>query len=126
MLVYLCISAFCIIFDKVYALFGHGVYSASMSLMFLYPLVGGVIVFLLLWIFKADADKVTKYRLNYNLYNSGISVLVIGSALKGVFDIAGTSSPYTIIYMICGSLFIAIGVINYWRNERKQKKFTRT
>ena len=121
-LIYLGISAFCFIFDKVYSLYGHGVYSASMSLMFLYPLIGGTLGFLLLWLLKPAADSIPNYRVYYNFYNSGIATLVIGSLLKGIFDIAGTSSPYTIIFFIVGCLLIVAGVIGFWVKERQHKK----
>lgn len=121
MLVYLGVSVFCVIFDRVYSLYGHGVYSASMSLMFLYPLIGGSLVFLLLWLLKPTADAAPHYRVYYNLYNSGIAALTAGSMLKGVFDIAGTSSPYTVIYFICGWALIAVGVIGFLLNSGRDK-----
>ena len=121
MLVYSAVSAFCIFFNKVYALYGHGVTSASMSLMFLYPLIGGAAVFMFLWLFKPDATGIPKYRLLYNLYNSGIAALVIGSMLKGIFEIAGTSSQYTVFYFILGWMFIAVGIIGFLSDSQKQK-----
>jgi len=115
MIVYFAVSLFCILFDRVYALFGHGVYSASMSLMFLYPLVGGALAFLLLWFFIPGGDNVPCYRFSYNSYNSGVAMLTIQSVLTGIFEIAGTSSPYLIVFTICGWALLSIGmVINLW------------
>jgi hypothetical protein len=110
-LVFLAVSLFCIIFDKIYALFGHGVASAFMSLMFLYPLLGGALPFFLLWLFVPRAENVRHYRLLYNCYNSGIAALTVGSTLRGVFEIAGTSSPYSIVFTVCGWTLCSIGLL---------------
>jgi len=122
MFVYIAISIFCIIFNSIYALYGHGVTSAAMSFMFLYPFIGGAVVFMLLWILKPNAANVPGYRINYNIYNSGIASLVVGSILKGVFEIAGTSSPYTAVYFILGWLLVAAGAIGFIRNSRKHSE----
>lgn len=107
------VSVFCFVFNKIYAIFGHGVNSDSMTYMFLYPLLLGVLPFLLLWLFVKQADNVPHYRLFYNSYNSGIALLTIGSLLKGIFEIAGTSSPYLIVFTVCGWGMFAIGLVIY-------------
>jgi len=40
---YLLVSAAAVAFDKVYDVYGHGVDSAAMTWMFLYPLLGGAL-----------------------------------------------------------------------------------
>jgi hypothetical protein len=112
-IVYLAVSVFCVIFDRVYALFGHGVFSASMSFMFLYPLIAGSLLFIILWLFVPNADKIFYYRLSYNSYNSGVATLTVESALKGVFDIAGTSSQYLIVFKVCGWSLLCFGIVSY-------------
>lgn len=111
-LVYLALSAFCIVFDQVYALFGHGVRSASMTYMFLYPLTGGAVPFLLLWI-GSPKREIPGFRLLYNIYNSGIAMLTLQSLLTGIMEIAGTSSPYNILFTICGSILVFAGFAAY-------------
>ncbi len=118
-LIYLVVSAFCFLVDKVYALYGHGVTSPAMTFLFLYPLLGGALVFLLLWFVQPWAAAVPRYRAAYNLYNSGIATLAAGSLLKGIFEIAGTSSPYTVLFYIVGGLLIAAGVIGFGIGERR-------
>ncbi len=113
---YIAVTAFCIVFDRVYALFGHGVSSASMSLMFLYPLIGGVLLFILLRIFVPYAVDIKYYRLFVNCYNSGIATLTLASALDGVFEIAGTSSSYLIFFSVSGWLLIILGLITLITN----------
>lgn len=119
-LVYLVVAVFCVIFDRVYALYGHGVYSAAMSLMFLYPLAGGTAVFALLWGLVPDAERIRRRTLFYNSYNSGIAALTVASALRGVFDIAGTSSPYLPVMIVSGALFCAFGLAGYCLQLRRR------
>ncbi len=107
--VYFAIVLFCIIFDKVYALFSHGVSSASMSFLFLYPLFGGAVPFLLLWLFVPRASETKAYRLSYNCYNSGIAALTVQSMLNGVFEIAGTSSKYLTAFTLAGWAMVTAG-----------------
>lgn len=110
-IVYFLITIFTIVFDRVYALFSHGVASLSMNLMFLYPLVGGVgIYYILGYLFKNKKEDVI---LLFNIYNSGIAILTVGSLLKGVMDIAGTSSKYITYYVVIGIVFISISVIGF-------------
>ena len=108
--VYLGTSLFCIVFNEVYALYGHGVRSAAMNTMFLYPLLGGSLLFCLLWLFRVNTATLRGYRAIYNLYNSGIALLTVASALQGVMEIAGTSSPYLFILYLLGFLFTGFGL----------------
>lgn len=125
MIMYLVISVFCVIFDRIYALFGHGVYSASMSLMFLYPLLGGVLPFLLLWLLAPQGDAVRRYRLYYNCYNSGVAALTVRSLLSGIFEIAGTASRYLILFVICGWTMAAAGLVLYLIGLYRQCRLNR-
>ena len=112
-IVYLIVSVLSVLFDQAYALFGHGVRSASMTMMFLYPLLGGALVFTLLWFFAPEAEDRRHSRLFFNLYNSGIAALMAGSLLKGVLDIAGTSSPYIVAFRLLGWLLAGISLTGF-------------
>ena len=109
-LVFLGISLFCIIFNYIYAKYSHGVHSSYMTFMFVYPLVGGTMVYLLL---GALSKIWTPGRFALNLYNSGIAALTVGSMLQGIFNIAGTSSPYQPVFVIAGTLMMLIGAVYY-------------
>lgn len=109
--VFLIFSAAAVAVDNIYALFGHGVRSASMSFMFLYPLLGGALIYFLLGMIASNIAAVKRYRLGYNLYNSGIATLTVGSFFKGILDIAGTASAYTKAFMIVGWAFAAAGLV---------------
>lgn len=96
--------------NYIYGMFGHGVHSAAMTWMFLYPLLGGALIYLIGWWRVSSIIHFPVYRFAYNSYNSGIATLTIGSFLKGVLEIAGTNSPYLAIFSGAGGLFIAIGM----------------
>lgn len=108
-IIYLILSVSAIAVDNIYALFGHGVRSASMSLMFLYPLLGGALFFLLLGFITPNIGGMV-YRLGYNLYNSGIATLTAGSLFKGILDIAGTASGFSGVFIGIGWAFVVTGI----------------
>jgi len=110
-LVYFIVSLIAIAVDHIYAIFGHGVSSAFMTWMFLYPLIGGAWLYLLIVRLVPGASQTDAHRLAFNLYNSGIAALTAGSFLKGILDIAGTSSPYTPIFLVAGWLFALAGLL---------------
>lgn len=122
MLVYLGAAGLCILFDKVYALYGHGVHSPSMTLMFLYPLLGGALPFLILWLFAPTSADRRGFRTAYNLYNSGIALLTVRSMMIGVFEIAGTSSDAMIFFLLCAVVFLAAGAAAFIAQLRKEGK----
>lgn len=109
-IIFLVLSIASIAVDNIYAVFGHGVRSSSMSLMFLYPLLGGTIVYSILRFITPEISLDRRYRLAYNLYNSGIATLTIGSFFKGILDIAGTASNYTNIFFIFGGAMSLVGI----------------
>ena len=111
--VYLAVAIVTIIIDKVYAIFGHGVKSQDMTWMFLYPLVGGFAFYLVIGMVFPWIEQLTGYRLFFNLYNCGIAIFTITSFMKGVFEIAGTNSPYIIWYQVAGSIFLGAGAIQF-------------
>jgi hypothetical protein len=109
--VFLAISLLCVIVNSIYGLYSHGVPSDYLTFMFACPLLGGTVVYLLLWALpKARMPG----RFSINLYNSGIAALTVGSALRGVFDIAGTSSPYQPVFMIAGITMVSLGAFCYF------------
>lgn len=110
-LVYLILSFTAIAADKMYDLFGHGVDSPYMTWMFLYPLLGGTLLYFLINFFAPAVVKFSGYRLFLNIYNSGIATLTFGSFLKGVFEIAGTNSDYIVLYDTVGWIFAAAGLV---------------
>lgn len=109
--IYLILSVTAVVVDKIYGIFGHGVDSPSMTWMFLYPLLGGSLFYFIIERFIPHIIKFSSYRVFYNIYNSGIATLTFGSLLKGIFDIASTSSSYLMFFNMAGGGFIAVGLI---------------
>ncbi len=100
-------TLFCLLFSYVYSLFSHGVSSPHMTFLFAYPLVFGVLAGLMLYGFeKKSAD----YFWASHLYHTGVTALILGSLLRGVFDIAGTASIYQTALTAGGAAVLFCGV----------------
>lgn len=110
-IVYFILSVSAIAIDNIYAIFGHGVRSVSMTYMFVYPLIGGVIFYALIRLIFPLINQYKGYRLFYNIYNSGIALLVAGSLFSGILEIAGADSIFSKYFFIIGYSFTAVGFI---------------
>lgn len=109
--VYFLMTLLAIAVNLIYGLFGHGVRAAAMTWMFLYPLLGGALGYLLIDRYLAFITRFVVYRIGYNSYNSGLAALTVGSFLKGILEIAGTNSPYLIIFFFLGWVAVGIGLV---------------
>lgn len=107
--IYISITLFSGIFSWIYEYFSHGVYSNYMVYLFLFPFIGGVLVFVTIGLLKKLPFP---SRISLHLYNSGLATLWIGSCLQGVLEIYGTSSNYIAVYWIVGSILIMLGVVS--------------
>lgn len=92
------------VFQLIYHHFSHGVTSSLLACAWLIPVAG--YLFLTIWQKVRGATG----RLAANLYHSGIATLCTWAVLKGILDIALTSSPYTICYLIAGIGFLLAGL----------------
>lgn len=52
-------------------------------------------------------------RLAFNLFNTGLTSYIVGMILKGILEIAGTSSPYIGIYPMIGMIILGISLFIY-------------
>ncbi|MDR0960418.1 MAG: YIP1 family protein [Propionibacteriaceae bacterium] len=106
---YLIAAVLCGVIALGYGFFGHGVRSSSMDLMFLYPLVGGALLVL--------TDRIARqgyegpYRLGVNLVVSGLATLTVGAFLRGIVEIAGSSSPFIEWFTTAGWGLTVVGVV---------------
>jgi len=107
---YLAVTLLAVAVNFVYGIFGHGVRSGWMTWMFLYPLLGGLLFFSLLGLAIPGVIRAPRYRLFFNIHNSGIAVLTTGSFLKGILHIAGTESAYTAWFDAAGWLLVVAGI----------------
>mgnify|MGYP000923671162 CR=1 FL=1 len=109
--IYLLLSAAAVAVDQIYGLFSHGVDSAAMTWMFLYPLLGGAFYYFIFGKLIPDLAQRPGFRLLLNLHSSGIGTLTAASFLQGVFEIAGTDSPHLTYYYGIGIVFIIAGFV---------------
>ena len=101
-------TVFLIGFNYLYSLYGHGVSSPFMSYAFVYSLVLGVVGFTVIG--RLNLEN----RTAFNLYNAGIATLIVGSILRGIFDIAGADSSFPVYYFVVGTALVMIGGFIYF------------
>lgn len=110
-IVYLCTSAFMFVFNIIYAQHSHGVSSFRMTWLWLWILGLGAAVYLPIWLCRSNIENHPLFRLFCNLYNSGVAILGNGMLLRGIFDIATTSSGYVyLFYILSYAFFSAAGI----------------
>lgn len=116
--IYLLISLFCVLFGAVYEYFGHGVYSYFMLYAFAFPLVGGTLPFATLSLIRLPLYPST---VPLSLHHLGIGTLTVGSIIKGVLDIYGTSSSLTLFYPFAGGALVLAGLVLWGISCVRQK-----
>lgn len=108
--VYGAVTVFCILFFLVYDRFSHGVRSPYMTFLFCWPLCLG----LLPSVISCASAKIREQGIiSANLYHSGTAALTVSSLLRGIFEIAGTTSDYQRWLMTAGWLLLFSGVVAY-------------
>ena len=108
--VYLLISLFCVLFGAIYEIYSHEVYSYYMLYAFVFPLAGGTLPFSILSLTRAKRYPIALSR---NLYHSGIATLTLGSFIRGVLDIYGTTNDLSEFYWPTGFCFVIAGILIY-------------
>lgn len=85
-----------------------------MTYMFVYPLIGGAVVNILS-IIRQTVIEVQTFCVGKAVLNYGIATLVVGSFMKGVFEIAGTGSDYLAYYFYVGIvlIFVSLSLLLY-------------
>lgn len=109
-LIFLCVTLFCGLFGAVYEHFSHNVYSNYMIYLFMFPLFGGVLPYA---VFGLAPKIKCPSPASVRIFNSGVAALTVGSCVKGVLDIYGTSSSYQPIYWAIGIALTALGFAMY-------------
>ena len=115
---YLLGAVFTALFGAIYELFSHEVYSYAMIYAFAFPLVGGTLPALFLTLHQRHYPFPQTVLFHF----CGITTLTMGSIMKGILDIYGTSNALTTIYWIVGVLFMicAAGYEMFTSRERKK------
>lgn len=107
--VYLLLTMFLALFNFVYGLFAHGVKSNFMGSMWLVTLGAAALYYLLSYVRGLTHRRF--YRLFVNLFNTSVSILVMGMCLRGIIDIAGSSSDYIDWYFIVSLIGLGLSFI---------------
>lgn len=112
---YLAAAIFCGIFAVVYESFSHGVYSPYMICAFVFPLVMGCIPFALIdHLYKKKAQRyILPESFSVYTYGFGVAALTVGSIIRGVLDIYGTTNSLSGIYWAAGLILVFIGASLY-------------
>lgn len=118
--IYILISIFCMVFGLIYEYYSHGVYSNYMIYAFAFPLVGGALPFTVMSLYKI---KRLPNRLTFNLYNSGIATLTIGSIMQGVINIYGTTNNLLIVFWVVGIALSLISLLLYFISDTRKDSF---
>lgn len=107
---YGCITLFCLVVFLVYNIFSHGVYSNYMTFLFAWPLLLGFVPSLMIALIPALCEP---SHLTKALYHAGLAAATVSSLLRGIFEIAGTSSPLQMPLMYFGIGMMIVGAITY-------------
>lgn len=101
------IAIFVALFGAIYEMFSHEVYSYYMIYAFGIPLVLGVLCPVL----TPVLFKRFPHGFESALWNLSIVTLTVGSILKGIVDIYGSSNQKLIFYPITGCILVLLAVI---------------
>ena len=106
--VYAGVTMFCLAFSTIYARYSHNVSSDYMTYFFVCPLLLGCVPALLLM----KVSEIGKLgRISYNAYHSGVAALTVSSMLRGIFEIAGTSSEFQTYLTYAGLVMAGVGIL---------------
>lgn len=106
--VYIAVTVFTALFGAVYEHFSFGVRSVYMQYAFLVPLLfGAVPSFFLSCKKKPPRIRIAARR----LWHDGIAVLTVGSLFTGVLHIYGTSSGWSYLYTVIGTLLLILALL---------------
>ena len=98
---YIGLFLFAIVFAAVYESFSHHVLSLWMIVLPLFPLLLGVLPFLVL---KNHIPEGWARQ----FWHCGVATCMTGSCLTGIFEIAGTKMPYTVLFLLVGTVLLAV------------------
>lgn len=104
------VSIFLFLFGIIYEKFSHEVYSWYMMGAFLISLAGGACPSILF------GEKLYEKR---TMYRCGLATLTVGSIMKGVLDIYGTTNQLLNLYWIVGGILLVAGAVRIvWKSRR--------
>ena len=99
-------AVLCALFSAVYESLSHGVLSLWMVLLFAYPLALGMVPALV-----SHIACIGDVPLARELWACGVTTLAMGSCLRGVLEIYGTTSGLVAPYLPVGLVLLGMGVL---------------
>ncbi len=117
-IIYIVLSITCALFGAIYEIFSHEVYSYYLIYAFAIPLIFGALPY---FIISISTKLLFPKYLSRNLYHSGIATLTVGSIIKGVLDIYGTTNSLVKYYFIFGISSIILSLILYIKQLTSKK-----
>ena len=102
------ISIFGIVFFSIYNRYSHGVHSPFMTYFFAVPLIFGCIPNCIAVI---SGRKIKTGHIASDIYCAGIAAVTVSCVLRGIFEIAGTSSVYQSVLMWFGIVMSVVGAV---------------
>ena len=115
--VYLVASLVCVVFGAVYEYFSHEVYSEYMIYAFVFPLFGGTLPFLTIFLLGKPMPK----KIVRGLYHCGVMTFTVGSIVKGILEIYGTTNRLTSIYWMAGAVLCIAALVILLFGEKNTK-----
>ena len=103
---YFIISIFFLIFGVVYEAFSHNVFSNYMMWAFLIPLFLGFVPYMILYILNKKINIIS-----LQLYNSCILTFTLGSIMKGILEIYGTTNVLMNVYLPVSITLLVLSII---------------
>ena len=105
---YFILSLIFLFFGFIYEQFSHNIYSSYMIYAFLFPLIMGTIIYIIIDKTKIN-DLLNPQAMSF--YNSSILTFSLGSIIQGVLDIYGTTNKLVFYYLIVGIILLMISLI---------------
>lgn len=107
------LAIICAVFAAIYESFSHQVYSPFMICAFLFPVILGIIpdTIRLIRTYKKPLCHTRFSSIACTIQQCGIYTLTVGSILRGILDIYGTTNSTSIIYWWIGGLLLIAGFI---------------
>ena len=111
--IYIFFTIFTLIFGIIYEQYSHEVYSKYMMYAFLIPFIGLIISYIFK-VFKINISKIS-----FDLLDMTIMTFTIGSIIKGVLEIYGTSSKYINCYLYAGIVLTILFLVSLFIKNLK-------
>lgn len=81
-----------------------------MTYLFVPPLIFGLLPSVVIWLFPAIPCQPA---ISADVYHAGVAAVTVSCLLRGIFEIAGTYSPYQEYLMSAGVLLLIAGAVLY-------------